>query len=591
MDKTENLLPVEIWIYILDFYPVMEWQKQKLYFVCDKINRCLKDETLWEKQCKEDELYELSYEETWMNLYKNNFGQLIAIESAVVKRENIFITGSGGTGKTYLLRKIANLLKEKNLNVAITASTGVAAIQIEGTTLHSFAGLGLAEESVEVLLKRLNNPNKKYETNYRWKITQVLIIDEISMIHPSYFKKLDIIAKSIRNCNLPFGGIQIIVFGDFFQLMPVPKANQKIDFCFQLYEWKNCIKRVIILKHIHRQNDIKFVELLERFRKGVPTKLDLEIIRSRVNIKDCGGVEGETNIEPTRLYPIRFEVEKINKHYLKKIESELVIYTLEKVCMDYEHEFGVFETVNNFILHSQIEPELQLKIGAQVMLIINLSIQKGLVNGSRGVVTGFTNKGPIVKFINGIEREIVSYEWNPTKFKFRNIVTIKQIPLILAWAITIHKCQGMTLDFAEIDLSRNVFAQGQAYVALSRIKCLENLRIISFDEKSIQVNPLVKQYYEQLENKQEEQSNNNIITQWNYYSNDNSIIFPTEGEIMKLAEEFQMPCSNQENNCHKQISTINNNQQYNGINNKRKNKLQNNNVVKQKQKTISKYFL
>ncbi|KKK84580.1 hypothetical protein LCGC14_2781930, partial [marine sediment metagenome] len=124
MDKIENLFPVEIWIIILGFYPVMEWQKQKLYFVCDIINRCLKDETLWKNQCKKDELYELSYEETWMNLYKNNFGQLIAIESAVVKRENIFITGSGGTGKTYLLRKIVNLLKEKNLNIAVTASTG-----------------------------------------------------------------------------------------------------------------------------------------------------------------------------------------------------------------------------------------------------------------------------------------------------------------------------------------------------------------------------------------------------------------------------------------------------------------------------------
>ena len=586
MNEIEILLPFEMWIYILNFYPVMEWQKQKLYFVCQKINGYLKDEGLWKKQCKNDELYELSYEKTWMNLYKNNFGQLIAIESAVVKRENIFITGSGGTGKTYLLRKIVNLFQEKHLNVAITASTGVAATQIDGTTLHSFAGLGLAEESVEVLLKRLSNPtNKNYQTTWRWKITEVLIIDEISMIHPSYFKKLDIIAKSIRNCNLPFGGIQIIAFGDFFQLMPVPIANQKLDFCFQLYEWKNCIKRVIILKHIHRQNDIKFVELLERIRKGVPTKSDLEIIRSRVNIKDCGG---ETNIEPTRLYPIRFEVEKINKHYLEKIESELVIYTVEKVYMEGFYD-EISNIMNNFILHSQMEPELQLKIGAQVMLIINLSIKKGLVNGSRGVVTGFTNKGPIVKFMNGIECEIVSYEWNLNKLKFYSIITIKQIPLILAWAITIHKCQGMTLDFAEIDLSRNVFAQGQAYVALSRIKCLENLKIISFDEKSIQVNPLVKQYYDQLENKQEE--HNNIITQWNYYSNDNSIIFPTEGEIMKLAEEFQMPqmnSSNQENNCHKQISTINNQQYQIGTNNKRENESQNNNIVKQKQKTISK---
>lgn len=441
MSEIEKL-PDELWLCIINFFPIIKWIKQNLYIVNRRMNRLLNDENLWKTQCiKDNKLLDIDKKdekETWRSLYESNFGQIQAIKSAVYKRENVFITGSGGVGKTHVLCKIVDLLREKKLNVEITASTGVAAVQIEGTTLHSFVGLGLAKAPIEVLLEQIN---KRDDVKARWKKTEILIIDEISMIHPDFFKKIDRIAKEIKQNQMPFGGIQIIVFGDFFQLIPIDTNNDNNNyysqkFCFQLTEWENCIKRVIILKYVHRQKDVKFINLLERVRRGIQTKEDLKIIKSRVNPKDLPNCDGK--IEPTRLYPNKSTVKEINNNRLAEIKSEIFDFVTYYSIIGDERKGE--ELIRKFISKSQIEENLRLKIGAQVMLIINLSISKGLINGSRAVVTGFRDGSPIVKFINGIERRISYHDWNLTLDNKSICVSIKQIPLILAWALTIHKC-------------------------------------------------------------------------------------------------------------------------------------------------------
>ena len=533
-------LPNDIWLEILVYYPVIEWMRQRLYQLDKNLSKLLKTEYLWHKQCIQYGLGD-AHDGRWRDLFIGNYEQERAIDIVIEQRQNVFITGGAGVGKSYVIRGIVNRARSLKLSVAVTATTGVAAMQIEGQTLHSFAGIRLGKESVDHLFKSMRTTSK-----ITWNDVSILVIDEISMIDPNYFQKLDQVVRRVRGVfNKPFGGVQIVAVGDFFQLMPVLPNGALTKFCFQLNEWRQCIERVIVLKQVHRQSDTRFVELLNRVRTATPSADDITVLNKRIKA-DLSSSTSE-GIEPTRLFPKRANADLINNKRLEQIQEELV--TIEAERGVYKHGFrgklirdesGSYDkrAFDSFVNQCPVGERLDLKIGAQVMLVVNFSFDRGLVNGSRGVITDWKvpkpdcnsnfERYPIVKFANGSEFVVKPHVWTYTSNKME--YRYSQIPLILAWALTIHRSQGMTVDAAEMDLGANVFAPGQAYVALSRVRSLEGLRLTKFDPKSILADPLVKEYYGQLEGgsvacKVERKDTH----------------YPTEKKIKEMAEQYNPP--------------------------------------------------
>ncbi|CAG8484400.1 7491_t:CDS:1 [Funneliformis mosseae] len=420
----------------------------------------------------------------------------------VLNRENIFFTGSAGTGKSFLLQRIISSLKARygSESVAVTATTGIAAVNISGTTLHSFAGVGLGRGLAPELIKQVQ---KSVAARTRWKSIDTLVIDEISMLDAQLFDKLEFIARAIRNNNRPFGGLQLVVTGDFFQLPPVSK-DRSSKFCFDADRWKVCIKHTIQLTKIYRQKDSELIELLNEMRIGEMSDKSLVLLKQleiEPNYPDDG-------IRPTELYPINDMVNKANATELGKISHKLYTYA----SVDWEPlRFGQLQT----LCKSCLAPEkLELKRNAQVMLIKNLS--KELVNGSRGVVVGFYNQAdgtsyyngedegmadvkllPIVRFTHLCEMVIQEAEWKLTSPGDVVLASRKQIPLVLSWAISIHKSQGQTLDRVKVDLSK-VFEKGQAYVALSRATSAKSLQVTGFRREKVMYHERVKMFYQSL---------------------------------------------------------------------------------------------
>lgn len=533
-------LPNDIWLEILVYYPVIEWMRQRLYQLNKNLNELLKNKYLWHEQCKQYGLGD-AHDDRWRDLFIVNYEQQRAINIVIEQRKNVFITGGGGVGKSYVIRGIVNRARSLKLSIAVTASTGVAAMQIEGQTLHSFAGIRLGKESVDHLFKSMSATSK-----VTWNDVSILVIDEISMIDPNYFQKLDQVVRRVRGVfNKPFGGVQIVAVGDFFQLMPVLPNGALTKFCFQLNEWRQCIERVIVLKQVHRQSDTSFVELLNRVRTATPSADDITVLNKRIKA-DLSSFTSE-GIEPTRLFPKRADADLTNNERLKRIQEELVtieskhgVYRNDPRGKLIQDEYLSYDkyAFDSFVNRCPVGERLDLKIGAQVMLVVNFSFDKGLVNGSRGVITGWKEpkldfspnfkRCPIVKFANGSEFAVKPHVWTYTsnKMEFR----YSQIPLILAWALTIHRSQGMTVNEAEMDLGANVFAPGQAYVALSRVRSLEGLCLTKFNPKSIVADPLVKKYYRQLERGSVAHKVEKKDTR-----------YPTEKEIKEMAEQFNPP--------------------------------------------------
>ncbi|CAI9726716.1 ATP-dependent DNA helicase PIF1-like [Octopus vulgaris] len=390
--------------------------------------------------------------------------------------ENVFFTGSAGTGKSFLLRRIIGALPPDH--TFATASTGVAACYIGGITLHAFAGIGSGNGPLEQCVQLANRPSVKQN----WMKCHHLIIDEVSMVHRDYFDKLEAVARLIRRNDKPFGGIQVIVSGDFLQLPPVTKKSDKKKFCFQSPAWRKCININLELTEIKRQDDPKFIDILQNIRKGMCPEYINDALQNTVNSHSQ-----QNGIEATRLCTHKDDVNYINLNQLAKLKGDCRVFTA--TCnSEYVSEGD----------HCPVEPKLKLKIGTQVMLTKNLDLQRGLVNGARGVVCSF-DKGsegwPHVKFLSGTVECIRPLRW---VIKSSSVVTVwKQLPLKLAWAISIHKSQGMTLDFVEISLSR-VFEAGQAYVALSRAKSLKGLRVLDFDHSCVRADPDVLNFYNRL---------------------------------------------------------------------------------------------
>ncbi|XP_038222808.1 ATP-dependent DNA helicase PIF1 [Zerene cesonia] len=391
--------------------------------------------------------------------------------------KNIFFTGSAGTGKSYLLKRIVAALPP---DVTMpTASTGVAACHIGGTTLHAFAGIGDGSGTIEKLCeKALKLPL----VAQKWRKCKHLIIDEISMVDGAYFEKLEAVARHVRKNDKPFGGIQLILCGDFLQLPPVvDKTKTGKRFCFQTSCWENCIDLCFELKEVHRQTDQEFISILNSIRIGRVTKEISErlVQTARQKIESDG-------ILATRLCSHTNDSKMINNSKLRDLEGEEKVYSAQ----DSDNATSLLD------MQTIAPTKLVLKIGAQVMLLKNINVNAGLVNGARGVVVKFDEGLPVVRFKNKKEYTAKTERWY-VKNANGSLLCRRQVPLNLAWAFSIHKSQGLTLDCVEMSLSK-IFEAGQAYVALSRAQSLNTLRVLDFDSRHVWADPNVLEFYQKF---------------------------------------------------------------------------------------------
>ncbi|XP_072219700.1 ATP-dependent DNA helicase PIF1 [Leuresthes tenuis] len=402
-----------------------------------------------------------------------------AVLGAVLSGKNVFFTGSAGTGKSFLLKRIMGSLPPKS--TFATASTGVAACHIGGTTLHNFAGIGSGSAPLEQCIELAQRPGMLQH----WTSCRHLIIDEISMVEAQFFDKLESVARSVKRSNQPFGGIQLIVCGDFLQLPPVSKGKEKASFCFQARSWRKVIQVNLELTEVRRQTDQTFISLLQAVRVGrVTEEVTAKLMKSAYHQIE------KDDILATRLCTHKDDVELTNKNKLQQLPGSVRVFE----ALDSDPDL-----VKTIDAHSPVNRLIQLKVGAQVMLTKNLDVARGLVNGARGVVVAFQSEKcglPRVRFLCGVTEVMKPERW---VFKSGSGIHLsrQQLPLKLAWAISIHKSQGMTLDCVEISLAR-VFESGQAYVALSRAKSLESLRVMDFDPRVVRADPDVLLFYKKL---------------------------------------------------------------------------------------------
>lgn len=411
-----------------------------------------------------------------------------SVIAAFESGKNILVTGGAGTGKSYLLSFLKRNYGPSRLEV--TASTGIAAVNIGGSTIYSWAGIGLANMPLD---KIIGNIFTAKFSKLRRKIKQArgLAIDEISMISAEVFAILDKVFQAVRENNMPMGGMQIVLFGDFLQLPPIMN-NQNSGFCFDSEAWRNLDLQVFNLQKTFRQSDDRFINLLNNLRFGKVSDEDKKLLESRLKADDTSQA-----IKPTILTTHNYKVEKINQDELKKIPYQEVSHQAT-----YDGSLDKIEFLKRNCLAAD---SLRLKVGSQVMMIKNTFQKEGIINGSLGIVKDFSPRKsyPIVEFANGKTIIIGPEEWLLEKFdeeKGRMVVeaSLNQVPLILAWAMTIHKSQGLTLDKISCDLSE-AFSPGQIYVALSRARSLSGVFIESINFNKILCSRDAVKFYDKLD--------------------------------------------------------------------------------------------
>ncbi len=407
---------------------------------------------------------------------------------AILEGKSVFLTGPGGTGKSYLLGLLAKDIPQRTGKVVgITALTGCAALLIGNgaKTLHSWAGVGLGKNSAEV---HATSIRKMTPLAQRWRKTSVLVIDEVSMLTPEFLELLEEVARIVRRNERPFGGLQIVFVGDFLQLPPVSK-NGEIRFAFESPVWNRVVEKTVKLRRIFRQKDNSFQEVLEEARMGELSDASVKLLQTRMDLPY------ESNpIQPTMLFTRKADVESINKSNLESLPGQVYTYTARTLPSGHPVS-EITRVVEKMDKEAPYVSSLHLKKGAQVMLLKNLDQELGLVNGSRGVVVDFKEAPsniPIVEFLNGHRCEILHEIWTSENDP---PIERQQIPLRLAYALTIHKAQGATLDCALIDIGPSTFEYGQAYVALSRVKNLESLYVFDVWKNAFKAHPTVKQFY------------------------------------------------------------------------------------------------
>ncbi len=392
---------------------------------------------------------------------------------------SVFLTGSAGTGKTYVINQYVDFLRATSVPYAVTASTGIAATHIGGMTIHSWSGLGIKQTLTPYDIDVIES--KQY-LHKRLTTTQVLIIDEVSMLHGTQLDMLDELLRSIRKNDNPFGGVQVILCGDFFQLPPVVKNREvdESDFVFTSQAWKALDPVICYLADQYRQNEGNLLSILEAVRAGDIDEGVYTLLESRKDIVH--------ELPFTRLYTHTQDVDEENKRELEKLETREEVYTMTS--------HGKDALVLSLIKNCLAPEKLVLRIGARVMFVKN-DLEHGYMNGTLGEVIDFTmDKTPIVLLENKKQITVSPVDWSIEE-DGRVRASINQLPLRLAWAITIHKSQGMNLDRAEIDLSK-AFTFGQGYVALSRLRSLDGLSLSGFSQKALLVHPHVREYDNRL---------------------------------------------------------------------------------------------
>ena len=452
--------------------------------------------------------------------------QLEVVQAVVEQRRSIFFTGAAGTGKSFTLRRLVSILKDQGHNVAVTASTGVAACALGGSTVHSWAGVGRGEGAVEAVVATAASRRSVRE---RWHSASVLVIDEVSMLSADFMDLLDVVGQRCRGSTRPFGGLQLVLVGDFCQLPPIGKGGRSPRFAFQSRAWKAAVQRSIVLRTVFRQGeDPAFVQLLSKLRFG---QMDASVL---AGLEPCqaAGASGPS-VHQTHLCSVNAVVDARNARELGRLPGRGVTYTAQELLPENPAAQQRGQALLRQLKAGTIAKlSLTLKVGAAVMLLHNLDVRAGLTNGTRGEVVGFAwtsahsakqraaasetgvdaaplradapLPAPLVRFtvrLNGRVRQLDPMPVQPHKFLLsespQNWAGLRQIPLALAWAMTIHKSQGMTLHGVHVDAG-GIFEQGQAYVALSRSSSLAGLSLAAFKPASVKVHPTALAFHTSL---------------------------------------------------------------------------------------------
>lgn len=409
------------------------------------------------------------------------------IKEYITSGHNIFLTGPGGVGKSYYINKLKEDMKD---SITITSTTGVSSFNLKAQTIHSFSGIGAFKrgDRLEDILKKLKKTKRMASTFLKIEQCTLLVIDEISMLGQYFLEMVDALFRKVRHNDQPLGGLQVIFTGDFLQLPPVSD-----EFCFKSEVWAHLDLKTIYLTKMYRVSDPVYTKMLERIRMGKHNAEDNQILYKRLfaykeyKAKEEKEKDNLTTIQPTFLYSKKVNVHEKNMEELEKNPNEMLIF--RSFITDKRPDIMINKT----------EELLYLKIGAQVMLTVNLDCDNGLVNGSRGVITAYdtSQQSLTVTFLNGSQLSFQRHEFvyeEDGKVLYKMI----QFPFILAYALSIHKVQGCTLDYAIVDIGHSVFEASMSYVALSRVRSLEGLFLEAYQPYKIFCDKEALEFYEKL---------------------------------------------------------------------------------------------
>lgn len=390
--------------------------------------------------------------------------------------ENVFLTGGAGSGKSFLIRQFMREIDSKEM--PILASTGAAAVLLGGRTFHSFFGLGIMDGGADATYSRASKDKKLMA---RLRKVEGVIIDEISMIPGQALMIAEALSQRARESSLPWGGMRVIVVGDFAQLPPVTMSGPR-DWCFLNNVWQQSGFQSSMLSHNQRVSDNLFLDVLADVRHGLHTERVRDFLNEHIQ-------EHDEDHPGTRLFPKKIHADTFNQKKLSEIdEDEIVIDSIY---------FGTEKYVETLMKSSPVPLKLVIKLGCRVMFLQN-DPQRRWVNGTRGIVTDFSVDTVTVKKDNGREVQVEKTSFAIQDADGNELASVTQFPLTLAYATTIHKSQGATLDDLWCDLSR-LWEPGQAYVALSRLRSSKGLHLIGWSPRSIIVDPKVLNFYKQLE--------------------------------------------------------------------------------------------